>query len=55
MDGSEGELRRALIAKKREAVIRLRDRGEIDDAVLTRMQSRLDIEELRLSPVDADD
>ena len=55
MDGSEGELRRALIAKKREAVIRLRDRGEIDDAVLARMQTRLDIEELRLSPVDAEE
>ena len=53
--GSEGDLRRALIAKKREAVIRLRDRGEIDDTILTRMQDRLDIEELRLSPVSADD
>lgn len=54
-DGSEGELRRALIAKKREAVIRLRDSGDIDDTVLRRMQGRLDIEELRLSPVSADD
>jgi NhaP-type Na+/H+ or K+/H+ antiporter len=54
-DGSEGELRRALIAKKREAVIRLRDEGRIDDTILRRMQDRLDIEELRLSPVAADD
>jgi monovalent cation/hydrogen antiporter len=54
-DGSEGELRRALIAKKREAVIRLRDEGRIDDTVLLRMQDRLDIEELRLSPIAADD
>ena len=53
--GSEGDLRRALIGKKRESVIRLRDRGEIDDTVLRRMQDRLDIEELRLSPVRADD
>jgi monovalent cation/hydrogen antiporter len=55
VDGSEGELRRALIAKKREAVIRLRDTGDIDDTVLRRMQDRLDIEELRLSPIAADD
>jgi monovalent cation/hydrogen antiporter len=54
-DGSEGELRRALIAKKRESVIRLRDSGRIDDTVLRRMQDRLDIEELRLSPIAADD
>lgn len=54
-EGSEGELRRALIAKKREAVIRLRDSGDIDDAVLRRMQGRLDIEELRLAPAGADD
>jgi CPA1 family monovalent cation:H+ antiporter len=54
-DGSEGELRRALIAKKREAVIRLRDAGRIDDTILRRMQDRLDIEELRLSPIAADD
>jgi Na+/H+ antiporter len=54
-DGSEGELRRALIAKKREAVIRLRDAGRIDDTILLRMQDRLDIEELRLSPIAADD
>jgi len=54
-DGSEGELRRALIAKKREAVIVLRDEGRIDDTILRRMQDRLDIEELRLSPVAADD
>ena len=54
-DGSEGELRRALIAKKRESVIRLRDAGRIDDAVLLRMQDRLDIEELRLSPIATDD
>jgi Na+/H+ antiporter len=54
-DGSEGELRRALVAKKREAMIRLRDAGRIDDTVLRRMQDRLDIEELRLSPAAADD
>jgi Na+/H+ antiporter len=42
-------LRRALIARKRAVVLRLRDEGRIDDTVLRRVQARLDIEDLRLS------
>ncbi|BDI22605.1 Na+/H+ antiporter [Herbiconiux sp. L3-i23] len=45
----EGPLRLALLTIKRETVIGLRDRGEIDDAVMRRIQSRIDLEELRLS------
>ncbi|MFG1993836.1 Na+/H+ antiporter [Actinoplanes sp. NPDC048988] len=47
--GNETSLRRALIARKRETVLRLRDEGHIDDTVLRRVQARLDIEDLRLS------
>ncbi|VTR77741.1 Na+/H+ antiporter [Cellulomonas hominis] len=46
------ELRLALIARKREAVVRLRDEREIDDSVLRAVQARLDVEELRLSRAD---
>jgi CPA1 family monovalent cation:H+ antiporter len=46
--GEEGLLRRAVLDAKREAVVRLRDAGEIDDTVLRRLQRRLDVEELRL-------
>ena len=42
------ELRHALLADKRAAIIRLRDARLIDDIVLRRIQSRLDAEELRL-------
>lgn len=52
--GSESALRRAMIAAKREAVVGLRDTGEIDDTVLRRVQHRLDIEELRLSDVEVE-
>jgi len=48
-------LRLAMTARKRAAVIQLRDQGRIDDAVLRQVQARLDIEELRLSnpkPID---
>lgn len=48
------ELGLALVAKKRNTVIRLRDERRIDDSVLLRLQARLDIEELRLAaPHDA--
>ena len=47
-NGTEVELRRAIISAKREAVVRLRDSNEIDDTVLRRVQQRLDLEELRL-------
>ncbi|MGD6751997.1 Na+/H+ antiporter [Streptomyces sp. BH105] len=42
-------LRLELLARKREAVVRLRDEGLIDDTVLRQVQQRLDIEEVRLS------
>ncbi len=41
-------LRLALLDRKREAVLALRDRGEIDDLVLRRVQAILDVEEARL-------
>ncbi|HEY0217010.1 MAG TPA: Na+/H+ antiporter [Cellulomonas sp.] len=43
------DLRRALIARKRAAVLQLRDERRIDDGVLRQVQARLDVEELRLS------
>ncbi|WP_281256383.1 Na+/H+ antiporter [Nocardiopsis flavescens] len=42
-------LRLALLARKRAAVIRLRDERRIDDVVLRRMQSAMDTEEVRLT------
>jgi CPA1 family monovalent cation:H+ antiporter len=42
-------LRLALIAHKRATVVRLRDEQRIDDTVLRQVQTRLDIEEVRLS------
>ncbi|MFI7606309.1 Na+/H+ antiporter [Micromonospora sp. NPDC049366] len=42
-------LRLAVLAHKRAAVVRLRDERRIDDSVLRLVQSRLDIEEVRLS------
>ena len=43
------ELRLALIGHKRATVVRLRDEQLIDDSVLRQIQSRLDIEEVRLT------
>jgi Na+/H+ antiporter len=45
----EAPLRLALLGIKRSTVIRLRDSDEIDDGVLRRIQTRIDLEELRLS------
>ncbi|WP_106401228.1 Na+/H+ antiporter [Actinocorallia populi] len=42
-------LRLALIARKRAAVLRLRDERRIDDTVLRQIQAALDLEEIRLS------
>lgn len=42
-------LRLELLAHKRATVVRLRDERRIDDTVLRQVQSRLDIEEVRLS------
>ena len=39
----------ALIARRREALLQLRDEQRIDDIVLRRVQARLDIEEVRFS------
>ena len=48
------ELRLALIASKRETVVRMRDQRRIDDSVLLAIQERLDTEELRHARVVAD-
>jgi CPA1 family monovalent cation:H+ antiporter len=42
-------LRLAVLARKRATVLRLRDERRIDDTVLRQVQTRLDIEEVRLS------
>jgi hypothetical protein len=42
-------LRLAVLAHKRAAVLRLRDERRIDDTVLRQVQTRLDIDEVRLS------
>jgi CPA1 family monovalent cation:H+ antiporter len=42
-------LRLALLGRKRATVVRLRDERRIDDIVLRQFQTRLDIEEVRLS------
>jgi CPA1 family monovalent cation:H+ antiporter len=42
-------LRLALLARKRATVLALRDERRIDDIVLRQFQTRLDIEEVRLS------
>lgn len=43
------ELRLALLARKRETLLQLRDRQEIDDIVLRQLEARLDLEEVRLA------
>jgi monovalent cation/hydrogen antiporter len=43
------ELRLTMLARKRATVLRLRNERRIDDSVLLRVQSRLDLEEMRLS------
>src|SRR3954454_3653198 len=45
-------LRLALLDRKREVLLRLRREGAIDDSVARRVQTRIDIEELRLPGVD---
>ena len=42
----------ALIARKREALLELRDQQRIDDIVLRQVQALLDIEEVRFSRAD---
>jgi CPA1 family monovalent cation:H+ antiporter len=48
-------LRLAVLARKRATVVRLRDDRRIDDTVLRQVQTRLDIEEVRLSRREAAD
>src|SRR4051794_15026079 len=48
-------LRLALLDRKREVLLRLRREGAIDDSVARRVQTRIDIEELRLTGVDTVD
>jgi CPA1 family monovalent cation:H+ antiporter len=45
-------LRVAMLDRKREALSRLRREGTIDDAVARQVQTRIDIEELRLTGVE---
>jgi len=51
-DEEYGRLRLALLDRKREVLVRLRRDGTVDDSVARRVQSRLDIEELRLTGVE---
>jgi len=48
-DGEYTSLSLALIARRREAILQLRDERRIDDIVLRQVQARLDIEEIRFS------
>jgi Na+/H+ antiporter len=45
-------LRLAMLDRKREVLLRLRHSGTVDDPVALQLQTRLDIEELRLTGVD---
>lgn len=45
-------LRVAMLDRKREALLRLRHSGTIDDSVAREIQTRLDVEELRLTGID---
>jgi CPA1 family monovalent cation:H+ antiporter len=49
VDADYAALRLRLLARKRATVVRLRDEQRIDDTVLRQIQSRLDVEEVRLS------
>jgi Na+/H+ antiporter len=49
MEDEYSQLRLALLAHKRTTILRLRDERLIDDIVLREVQSKLDVEEVRLS------
>jgi CPA1 family monovalent cation:H+ antiporter len=51
-DEEYGRLRLALLDRKREVLVRLRREGTIDDSVARRVQTRIDLEELRLTGVE---
>jgi hypothetical protein len=52
-DEEYSRLRIALLDRKREVLYRLRREGAVDDAVVTQIQTRLDVEELRITGVEA--
>jgi len=51
----QARLHLRLLAVRRDAIVALRDERHIDDVVLRRLQSRLDVEEIRLAEVEEDD
>ena len=51
-DEEYSRLRIAILERKREVLYRLRREGVVDDAVVTRIQTRLDVEELRITGVE---
>lgn len=51
----ETELRLALLDRKRTVILALRDERTIDDRVLRLLETRLDVEELRLTQPDRDE
>ncbi|WP_203582087.1 Na+/H+ antiporter [Microbacterium hibisci] len=51
-DEEYSRLRIAVLDRKREVLYRLRREGAVDDAVVTQIQARLDVEELRITGVE---
>jgi Na+/H+ antiporter len=51
-DEEYSRLRIALLDRKREVLYSLRREGAVDDAVVTQIQTRLDVEELRITGVE---
>lgn len=51
-DEEYSRLRIAILERKREVLYRLRREGVVDDAVVTRIQTRLDVEELRITGIE---
>lgn len=51
-DEEYSRLRIAVLDRKREVLYRLRREGAVDDAVVTQIQTRLDVEELRITGIE---
>jgi CPA1 family monovalent cation:H+ antiporter len=51
-DAEYSRLRIAVLDRKREVLYRLRREGAVDDAVVTQIQTRLDVEELRITGIE---
>jgi len=51
-DEEYSKLRIAVLDRKREVLYRLRREGAVDDAVVTQIQTRLDVEELRITGIE---